>query len=91
MALIAHFTPQGMNDEKYAEILRRLESAGLGAPRGRLHHTCYGAKETLRVTDVFDTPQNFEAFGKALFPILAAVGVDVGKPEIVEVHNIIGG
>ena len=91
MALIAHFAPQGMNDEKYAEILRRLEAAGLGAPRGRLHHTCYGTKAGLRVTDVFDTPQNFDAFGKALFPILAAVGVDAGQPEIVEVHNIIRG
>jgi hypothetical protein len=91
MALIAHFTPTGMTNEKYAGILRRLEAAGLGAPRGRLHHTCYGPKAALRVTDVFDTPQNFEAFGQALFPILAVVGVDAGKPEIVEVHNIIRG
>ncbi len=91
MALIAHFNPKGMNEPKYAEILRRLEAVDLGAPRGRLHHTCYGTKDGLRVTDVFDTPQNFEAFGQALFPILAAVGVDAGKPEIVEVHNIIRG
>jgi hypothetical protein len=91
MAIIVHFTPTGMDEKKYAEVLRRLEAAGAGAPRGRLHHTCYGDKRALRVTDVFDTPQSCEAFGQTLFPILAAVGIDGGQPEIVEVHNIIRG
>ena len=91
MAIIVHFTPKGMNDKKYAEILRRLEAAGAGAPPGRLHHTCYGSKDALLVADVFDTMQNFEAFGKTLVPILTSMEVDVGKPDIVEVHNIIRG
>ena len=43
------------------------------------------------MTDVFDTPANFEAFGKVLIPILVEMGVDVGRPEPVEVHNIIRG
>jgi hypothetical protein len=91
MALIIHFTPKGMDDKKYAEILRRLEAAGAGAPRGRLHHSCYGDKKALRVTDVFDTPANFEAFGEVLVPILSELGVDVGQPDAIEVHNIIRG
>jgi hypothetical protein len=91
MALIAHFTPRGMDEKKYAEILRRLEAAGAGSPTGRLHHACYGDRRALCVTDVFDTPQNFEAFGRTLFPILAALEVDLGQPEVVEVHNIIRG
>jgi hypothetical protein len=89
MALIVHFTPKGMDSDKYAEVLRRLESAGNGAPRGRLHHTCYGDRSALRVTDLFDTPQNFEAFGRVLMPILAAVGIDPGQPEVIPVHNVI--
>jgi len=91
MALIIHFTPKGMDEKKYAEILRRLQAAGAGAPAGRLHHTCYGDRNALRVTDVFDTPANFEAFGKVLVPILTEMGVDVGRPEPIEVHNIIRG
>jgi hypothetical protein len=91
MALIAHFSPKGMDQQKYAEVLRRLEAAGQGAPRGRLHHACYGDKAALRVTDLFDTPQNFEAFGGVLMPILVALGIDPGRPEIVEVHNVIRG
>jgi hypothetical protein len=91
MALIVHFAPKGMDHEKYAEVLRRLEAAGSGAPPGRLHHACYGDSSALRVTDVFDTKQNFEAFGGVLMPILVALGIDPGKPEIVDVHNIIRG
>ena len=91
MALIVHFTPQGMTDAKYAEILRRLQADGADAPAGRLHHTCYGDKKALRVTDVFDTKENFDAFGKVLVPILSSLGVDVGRPDVIEVHNIIRG
>jgi hypothetical protein len=91
MALIVHFTPQGMNQAKYAEVLRQLDAVGAGSPPGRLHHTCYGSPAELRVTDVFDTQQNFDSFGKTLVPILSSLGVDVGRPEIIEVHNIIRG
>jgi hypothetical protein len=91
MALIVHFTPQGMNEKKYAEVLRRLEAAGAGTPVGRLHHTCYGDKTALRVTDVYDTQRSFEAFGQVLMPILGELGIDAGRPDIVEIHNIIRG
>jgi hypothetical protein len=91
MALIVHFTPRGMDDRKYAEVLRRLQAAGAAAPPGRLHHTCYGEPKALRVTDVYDTAQSFESFGRTLVPILAELGVEVGQPEVIEVHNIIPG
>jgi hypothetical protein len=91
MALIIHFAPKGMDAKKYAEVLKRLEAAGAGAPAGRLHHACYGDTQALRVTDVFDTPANFEAFGKLLLPILGELGVDAGRPEVVAVHNVIRG
>jgi hypothetical protein len=91
MALIIHFAPRNMNQDKYAEILRRLEAAGAGAPRGRLHHTCYGSRETLRVIDIFDSLQNFEAFGGTLLPILHSVGVELEQPVVTEVHHIIRG
>ena len=91
MALIVHFTPRGMDDKKYAEVLRRLERAGAGAPAGRLYHACYGDKGALRVTDVYDTPQSFDAFGKTLVPILIELGIELGQPDVIEVHNIIRG
>ena len=91
MALVIHFSVKNMDAKKYAEVLRRLEGAGEGAPRGRLHHTSYGPVEQLSVVDVFDTMQNFEAFGSKLVPILQGLGIDPGEPDIKEVHHIIRG
>ena len=91
MALIVHFTPKGMDHAKYAEVMRRLDAAGAGTPAGRLHHVCYGPNEAVRVVDIYDTAANFEAFGKTLVPILTQLGIDVGKPDVVEVHNVVRG
>lgn len=91
MAIVTRFTPQGLNAAKYDEAIRRLEAAGAGAPAGRLYHVCFGNKEELRVSEIWDSMENFEEFGKTLMPIIQDIGVDPGQPEIVEVHNIIKG
>ncbi len=90
MAIIVHFAVEGMSEQKYAEVLRRLERAGAGAPPGRLNHFCYGPKEALIVVDVYDTPQSFEAFGKTLVPILGEMGIRA-TPDVRPVHNVIAG
>ena len=91
MSFVMRFTPQGMSAAKYAECIKRLEAAGAGAPAGRLYHVCFGDKENLSVSDIWDSMENFEAFGQTLMPIMQDLGVEVGQPQIVEVHNIIIG
>ncbi len=91
MAIVMRSTAQGVNAAKYDEIVRRLEAAGAGAPAGRLYHVCFGNKEELRVSDIWDSMENFEEFGKTLMPIMQDLGIDPGQPEFFEVHNIIKG
>ncbi len=91
MAFVMRFTPQGMNAAKYDEAIRRLEEAGAGTPVGRLYHVCFGDKENLHVSDIWDSMENFDKFGQTLMPIMQGLGVDSGQPEIIEVHNIIKG
>ena len=43
----------------------------------------------LRVSEIWDSQEQFEAFGERLMPILEQVGIDPGQPEIHEVHNVI--
>jgi hypothetical protein len=47
------------------------------------------ADGNLRVSEIWDSQEKFEAFGQRLMPMLADVGIDPGKPEILEVHNTI--
>lgn len=91
MAYVLRFAPQGMNAANYDEIIKRLDEAGAGAPTGRMYHVCFGDKDNLRVSDIWDSMENFEEFGKTLMPILESVGVDPGQPEVIEVYNIIEG
>jgi len=91
MSLVYHFSPRSMSSKQYDECIARLEAAGAGSPKGRLHHTSYGSPEELRVFDVWDSEESFAEFGKTLVPILQELGVDPGTPEVSPVHNVIAG
>lgn len=91
MAILVTFTPASMTTEQYDEVIRRLQAAGAGAPTGRLHHVAARHGTSLRVIDVYESPQAFEAFGQQLLPILQEVGVTLPPPEIAEVHNMVAG
>jgi len=91
MSFLVRFTPKEMSTTKYDEIIRRLAAAGAGAPKGRLYHVAFGDPNELRVSDIWDTRENFDAFGATLMPILQEFGVDPGTPEFIDVYNIIAG
>ena len=91
MAVVLRFTPQNMTAAKYDEVVKRLADAGAGAPAGRLYHVCFGEKDNLRVSDLWDSTESFEKFGLTLKPILTGLGIDPDDPEVIEVYNIIEG
>ena len=91
MAIAVRFTPKSMSAAQYDECIRRLGQAGVGAPKGRLYHVCYGDRDELRVFDVWESSELFDEFGQTLMPILQELSIDPGTPEISEVHNIIPG
>jgi hypothetical protein len=91
MAVVLRVVPQGMTATKYDEVVKRLEQAGAGSPAGRLYHVCFGDKDNLRVSDLWDSLDSFERFGQTLRPIMDELGINAGEPEVIEVYNIIEG
>ena len=91
MSFVLRFKPSGFTIAGYHEVLKQLEAAGEGSPKGRSYHVCYGDSNNVQVTDVWDSIEDFQAFGKTLVPIMQSLGADPGQPEIQEVHNIIIG
>jgi hypothetical protein len=91
MSQILKFNPSGFTLAKYQETIQKLNEAGAGSPQGRTHHVCSGDTNAVTITDVWESMEDFEAFGKTLLPIMHSLGVDPGKPELQEVHNIIKG
>jgi len=91
MAFVMRLAGQGFTSEKYDEVVRRLEAAGEGMPAGRLFHVCFGDTENLRVSDIWDTRENFERFFGVVGGIMEDIGLPAGEPEFFEVHNYIFG
>ncbi|MFO0634783.1 MAG: hypothetical protein U0168_18215 [Nannocystaceae bacterium] len=87
--MLVRFEPTNMDAKTYAEVLRRLETRGMGTPPGRIHHASYGDAAALHVVDIWDTPESFGRFGEQLMPILAELGVHIGPPNIQPLHNVI--
>jgi hypothetical protein len=91
MSIVVRFTgAPTVTKQKYDETLRRLESEGDFPPDGLDYHVAFGSDGNFRVSEIWDSQEKFDAFGKRLMPILADVGIELaGDPEIIEVHNII--
>ncbi len=89
MAIAMYFHPQSMSAAQYDEVIRRLEAAGAGRPGGRLHHSCFGAGDSMMVYDVWESQEAFDAFAPTLMPILESIGLDPGTPDVMPIHNLI--
>jgi hypothetical protein len=91
MALGFYFTPAGFTPEKYDAALSQLAAAGAGAPAGRSYHIALESDGTIQVFDIWESQEEFEAFGATLIPIMTGLGVDPGSPMVAPVHNVIAG
>jgi hypothetical protein len=90
MSIVVRFNPTALTAEKYGETIRRLTDAGDFPPDGLDYHVCFGSDGNLKVSEIWNSQQQFAAFGERLMPLLADVGIGFsGAPEIFEVHNIL--
>jgi hypothetical protein len=89
MSVLIRFTPSSLTRQQYDDVTRRLEEAGDWPPDGLDYHVLFGSEGNLRVSEVWDSQEQLDAFGERLRPVLAEVGIDPGEPELLEIHNII--
>lgn len=89
MSILVRFSPASLTAEQYNETVRRLEESGDIPADGLEYHVCFGSDGNLRVSEIWDSKEQFEAFGPKLMPVLSDAGIDPGEPELMEIHNII--
>ena len=90
MSIVVRFTPTALTAAKYDQTIQTLRESGAFPPDGLDYHVCFGSDGDLRVSEIWDSREQFAAFGERLMPILAAAGIEFsGEPEIFEVHNTI--
>jgi hypothetical protein len=90
MSIVVRFHPASLTAEKYDASTAKLEEAGVEfPPEGLDYHVCFGSDGDLKVSEIWDSREQFEAFGERLMPILADTGIEFSaEPEVFEVHNI---
>ena len=89
MSVLIRFAPASLTAEQYDESVRRLEADGSFPPDGLDYHVCFGTDGNLRVSEIWDSREQLDAFGQRLMPVLADVGIEPGEPEILEIHRIV--
>ncbi len=89
MAIGVYFANQSLSAQRYGEVVKQLEAAGAGSPKGRRYHAAFGDPDDLQVFDVWDSQAEFDAFGAILMPILTKNGVNPAEPHVMPIHNII--
>jgi hypothetical protein len=89
VSVLIRFTPPSLTAQQYDEVVRRLTEKGVFPADGLDYEICFGSEGNLKVSQVWDSNEQLEAFGESLKPVLADIGIDPGEPEIVPVHNII--
>jgi hypothetical protein len=89
MSVLIRFAPSALTAAQYDESVSKLEATGDFPADGLDYHVCFGTEGSLRVSEIWDSRQQLEAFGERLMPVLSEVGIDPGEPEILEIHNIV--
>jgi hypothetical protein len=88
MSIVVRFSPKDLTTQKHNEVTQRLESAGAWPPDGLDYHVVFGSEGSLHVSEIWDSHEQFGAFGETLMPILADVGIEFSSdPEIFEIHQ----
>lgn len=87
MSMVVRFPLSNVTKEQYDAVRNALEESGDWPPEGCLLHVCFGDKQDIRVSEVWESQEQLEAFGERLGPKLQAAGIEIaGPPEVFEVH-----
>jgi hypothetical protein len=85
--IAVYVKPEALTIEQYNQARKGLEASGANMD-GRKHHSCFGEDGQLMVFEIWDSQDNYEAFGKFLMPVLQEVGIVPSTQDIMQVANL---
>ena len=91
MPVLVRYAPPSMTAEQYEQVSERLQAAGHWPADGMMLHVCFGSGDQMRVSEVWQSREQLEAFQQRLFPVVEDVmGGDLAAnpPEMLDVHRV---
>ncbi len=87
MSIVVRHQVVDLTREQYDEVTRRMGDAW--PPAGLQLHVLFGTDGDLKVSEIWDSEQQFRSFVETLMPAIQEVGVRVaGEPQIFEVREL---
>ena len=86
--ILVIFEFPGTTAKQYDETIKELLSEGVLPNKGLVFHAAAFNDGTLVVSDVWESEEIFNEFGKKMMPIATKAGIPMTAPKIVPVHNI---
>jgi hypothetical protein len=84
MSVVVRHQPVGLTREKYDEVSRAMEGSGQWPPDGLDMHVLFGSEGELRVSEIWDSEDQFRSFLPRLESALDDAGVEHRDPEVYE-------
>ncbi len=90
MAILVRYAPPGMTRAEYDQASEQVETRLQWPPDGLILHVCFGSDGDMRVSEVWESREQLEAFQENLMPVLTEAGIQVEgrEPEYLDVHAI---
>ncbi len=89
MSIVVRYPVVGLTRQQYDEVSRRMEEAGAWPPDGLQLHVLFGTEGDLKVSEIWESPEQHRAFLEQILPVIDEVGVQQGgEPEVFEVHEL---
>src|SRR4051812_48272015 len=90
MSILVRFAPASMTMEQYEAVKEGVSRGADFPPDGMELHVCFGPGGQLRVSEIWSSRKQFDAFAQRLIPEIQKAGLEGGEPEILEVHTMVG-
>jgi hypothetical protein len=88
VSILVRFPPSNTTKDQYEAVRGALEDAGIWPADGCELHVAFGDGE-MRVSEVWESREKFDAFSEVLMPELEKAGIELsGPPEFFNVHRI---
>jgi hypothetical protein len=89
MSIVVRFPPSNVTREQYDSVRNALIEAGDWPAGGCQLHVAFGDEQDIRVSEVWESREKFDAFGETLRPRLDEAGIQVaGEPEVFDAHVV---
>ncbi len=88
--ILVFFDMKGMTTAQYDQTVAGLSKVmGDGAPAGQLFHVAFKTEDGIKVIDIWESAERFQAFGGTLMPILQGAGVTPPPPAVYSLYNYV--